>query len=87
MNKTIDYYDENAQEYCRLTVGVDMSALCDKFLEYVMPGGKIIDIGSGSGRDIQYFIRKGYIAEGIDASSELCQLSQENGLIVKNMTI
>lgn len=87
MNKTIDYYDENAQEYYRMTVDVDMSVLCDKFLEYVTPGGKIIDVGSGSGRDIKYFLRKGYKATGIDASKELCRISRNQGLDVEEITI
>lgn len=33
VNKTINYYDENAQEYYQLTVDVDMSLLCDKIWE------------------------------------------------------
>lgn len=87
MNKTIDYYDKNAQEYYRLTVDVDMSSICDKFLGYVKSGGKIIDIGSGSGRDIKYFLNKGYEAKGIDASTELCQICKKQGLEIENTTI
>ena len=87
MNDTIEYYNKNAQSYYEITAHIDMSLLCDRFLSHVTPGGKIIDIGSGSGRDIQYFIDKGYKAEGIDASAELCKISQEHGLIVKNITI
>lgn len=84
---TIEYYDKNAQTYYDITAHVDMSSLCDRFLNYVVPGGKIIDIGSGSGRDIKYFINKGYKASGIDASSELCKISKEHGLEVENVTI
>ena len=87
MKRTIEYYNENAQSYYELTAYVDMSPLCDRFLRYVTPGGKIIDIGSGSGRDIKYFLSKGYEAEGIDASSELCRISNEHGLKVENLTI
>lgn len=87
MNRTIEYYNENAQSYYELTVHADMSLLCDRFLRYVTPGGKIIDIGSGSGRDITYFLSKGYEAEGIDASFELCRISNEHGIKVENITI
>lgn len=87
MNNTIDYYNNNAQEYFRLTREVDMSPICEEFLEYVRPGGKIIDIGSGSGRDIKYFLDRGYKATGIDASKELCRISRNLGLNVENITI
>ena len=76
-NKTIDYYNSNAAQYFSNTVNVDMSECCDRFLEYVVPGGRIIDIGAGSGRDIKYFQDKGYIVEGIDASEEMCRLATE----------
>ena len=87
MNRTIEYYNENAQSYYELTAHVDLSPLCDRFLRHVIPGGKIIDIGSGSGRDIKYFLSKGYKATGIDASKELCRISCDNGLNVENITI
>ncbi len=87
MNTTIAYYDENALEYCRQTANADMSPLCDRFLQYIRSGGRIIDIGSGSGRDIRYFISHGYEATGIDASSELCRILSSQGISVENVTI
>lgn len=87
MNNTVDYYNDNDLEYYNLTIEVDMSPICEKFLQYVRPGGRIIDIGSGSGRDIKYFLSKGYKATGIDASKELCRISWDNGFNVENITI
>ena len=72
-NKTIDYYDSNADAYFRTTVDANMAPICDKFLRYVKPAGKILDVGAGSGRDLKYFLDKGYSAEGIDLSQELCK--------------
>lgn len=76
-NTTISYYNRNADQYFNNTVNVDMSECCDRFLKYVVPGGKIIDIGAGSGRDIKYFKDRGFVAEGIDASEEMCRLATE----------
>ena len=67
-NKTIDYYNNNAAQYFSNTVNVDMTECCERFLKYVVPGGRIIDIGAGSGRDIKYFKDRGYAVEGLDAS-------------------
>lgn len=77
-NKTIDYYNSNADQYFSNTVNVDMSECCDRFLKYVVPGGRITDIGAGSGRDIKYFKDRGYVVEGIDASEEMCRLAAEH---------
>ncbi len=72
-NRTIEYYNSNAEAYFEATVNAHMAPLCDKFLEFVKPGGRIVDIGTGSGRDLKYFLDKGYPAEGIDLSEELCK--------------
>lgn len=74
---TVDYYNDNADQYFKKTVNVDMSVCCDRFLKYVIPDGRIIDIGAGSGRDIKYFKDRGYYVEGIDASEEMCRLAAE----------
>lgn len=54
-----------------------MSECCERFLKYLIPGDNIIDIGTGSDRDIRYFLNRGYRVEGLDASSELCKLASE----------
>ncbi len=72
---TTAYYNQSAEEYFNRTVEVDMSTTCNRFLRHVKPGGRIIDIGAGSGRDIKYFLNAGFVAEGMDASMELCHLA------------
>jgi 2-polyprenyl-3-methyl-5-hydroxy-6-metoxy-1,4-benzoquinol methylase len=63
-------------EYFNQTISADMSANLNRFLQYIKPGGLIVDVGAGSGRDIEYFNKAGYHTEGIDASSELCHLAE-----------
>ena len=53
MNGTIKYYDENALYYFESTSQVDLVPLYKEFLKYVPAGGRIMDLGCGSGRDIQ----------------------------------
>jgi SAM-dependent methyltransferase len=65
------YYDTHADEVCKNTVGMDMSELYVPFLREIPPGAKILDAGSGSGRDSAFFIRKGYQVLSIDGSSEM----------------
>lgn len=72
---TARFYESHAQEYFARTVGADMSALYDRFLPHVRPGGRILDLGCGSGRDLRAFRERGFDACGIDASPTLAKLA------------
>lgn len=72
---SIEYYDKNARDYYEATVNADMSDACDRFLNYVIQGGRILDAGCGSGRDSLYFIRRGYDVVSIDGSQEMVEFS------------
>lgn len=77
MNQTISYYDENAQEFCKNTVDVDMSYCRDKFLQYLKTGDSILDAGCGSGRDCVAFKQLGYHVTAMDASAEICKEAEK----------
>lgn len=72
---TLDYYDRNATSYTEVTVGIDMSCIYPRFLKFVARGGRILDAGSGSGRDTLALVRRGYRVDAFDASPALCELS------------
>jgi SAM-dependent methyltransferase len=73
--RTDEYYETFAHQYFELTVHADLSALYERFLRYIPPGGRILDAGSGSGRDTFAFLRRGYQVEAFDSSPALCALS------------
>ena len=77
MKNTLAYYNQNAENYYEQTVNVCFDDLYDRFLEYIPEGGRIMDAGCGSGRDAAAFVKRGYRAEGLDASSELAVLARE----------
>ena len=84
MNGTIKYYDENATYYFDSTSQVDLVSLYKEFLEYVPAGGRIMDLGCGSGRDVKWFRDHGYEAYGLDASEKLVRIASEKlGIPVK----
>lgn len=72
-----NYYEENAAEFFESTVTADMVDLYTSFLSMVSPGGRILDLGCGSGRDSKYFIRQGFQVEAMDGSPALCRLASE----------
>ena len=69
--KTIDYYNQYADEFIASTFEVDMESLYQPFLAELPEGARILDVGCGSGRDTLAFKNKGYQVDAIDYSEEL----------------
>jgi SAM-dependent methyltransferase len=71
---TIRYYEENAealfQRYLQARGGISRY-----FHVAFPPGSRILDIGSGSGRDLQALIREEYDAYGIEPCGEFRDLA------------
>lgn len=85
-NKTIEYYNENAQKFVEATVNVDFHQMQNRFLNKLQEGAYILDFGCGSGRDTKYFLEQGYQVEAMDGSEELCKLASElTGAEVKHI--
>lgn len=83
---TIDYYNENSNDYFNTTVNIDMTKEYNMFEKYLCDKAKILDFGCGSGRDIKYFLSKGYDVKGIDGSIKLCELARNyTGQEITNM--
>ncbi len=86
MDKTIDYYNKNAQTFTAGTVDVSFCEVQDRFLDMLPEEAYILDFGCGSGRDTKYFLTKGYRVDAIDGSEELCKIASKTaGISVKQM--
>lgn len=70
---TLEYYNKNANAYVQSTKNADMGGSLSKFLSYIPKGGKILDLGCGSGRDSKIFKDRGFQVVAVDGSSELCK--------------
>ncbi|NDO45760.1 class I SAM-dependent methyltransferase [Clostridium sp. MD294] len=77
MNNTIRYYNENAEKFKKQTINADMTIVYQKFLKYVTCKGSLLDLGCGIGRDVKYFMEKGYAVTAIDGSEELCKIAKK----------
>lgn len=85
-DKTLDYYNQNADAFAASTVSVDFKQTQDKFLNRLKLGDHILDFGCGSGRDTKYFLDSGLQVDAIDGSEELCRIASEfTGIEVKHM--
>lgn len=85
-NRTINYYENNAEFFAQDTENVGFTDVQDRFLNKLQQGADILDFGCGSGRDTKFFLEKGYSVDAIDGSAELCRLASKNtGINVRHM--
>lgn len=86
IDKTLKYYNENAQSFASGTVSVKFTEVQDKFLEKFNPDAYILDFGCGAGRDTKYFLSRGYQVDAVDGSEQLCRIASEyTGIKVRQM--
>ena len=86
MTNTINYYNQNAENFIANTQNADMHPTQERFLRLLDANTSILDFGCGSGRDTKYFLEKGYQVTATDGSAELCRLASEfTGVKVKEM--
>lgn len=74
--QTLRFYAINAQEVAARYELVD-SPLAEQFRVSFSPGGKILDVGCGSGRDLAELQRQGFDVYGLDGTAELVDLAQQ----------
>lgn len=74
--QTLSYYSIHADEVARRYESAP-SSLADRFPQAFVTGGRILDIGCGSGRDLAELARQGFLPYGIDGTPELVRLAQE----------
>jgi len=80
-----DYYDHNAITFIATTRDVDMSEARGRFLAAVPPRSdgpaRILDAGSGSGRDTLAFKASGHEVEAFDASPAMVTATQTHAAV------
>ncbi|MDD6481026.1 MAG: class I SAM-dependent methyltransferase [Lachnospiraceae bacterium] len=85
-NKTLEYYNKNAESFVEGTVAVDFEQTQLRFISKLKVGDYILDFGCGSGRDTKYFLEKGFKVDAVDGSEELCKkASKITGIEVRQM--
>lgn len=71
---SVEFYNNNAEDFFNNTVNADMSATYSLFEENLSDvNGEILDLGCGSGRDAKHFIDKGYEVTALDLSPVLAE--------------
>lgn len=73
---TVHFYSRNAKAMAERYAAIGCSA-ARVFPQAFTPGSRVLDIGCGSGRDLQALVESGYNGLGIDASAEMLRVAQE----------
>lgn len=85
-NKTLTYYNANAENFITNTQFINFKETQQRFLQLLPAHACILDFGCGSGRDTKYFLDRGYQVEAIDGAAEICKLASEyTGIAVRQM--
>lgn len=84
--ETLDFYDQNSEEFVAGTLVADMEEARSRFLACLSPKSLILDFGCGSGRDTKAFLDAGYRVDATDGSEEMCKKASEyTGIQVRRM--
>lgn len=68
-----EYYEKHAKQYVKETFEADMQESYREFLPGIPERGRILDLGSGSGRDTCRFAEMGYQVTALEPASALCK--------------
>ena len=74
---TIGYYDGNAESFIAGTANVEFGGLQRKFADMLPQGGRVLDLGCGSGRDSLAFLKAGFKVDAMDGSAAMAKAASE----------
>ena len=69
--QTLALFDKFAEQYADLTFQNILQYELNNFISLLPKNARILDVGCGSGKDVQYFMDYGFQAVGIDASENM----------------
>lgn len=84
----MDWYDKHCEEYFKTTVGLSMESFLESWAEKLPKGGRVLDLGTGSGRDAKWMVERGFKTTAIDSSLNMCkEASNYAGIAVRHLDV
>ena len=75
--ETINVYNEHAEAYTKLLPSQKPHPTLLRFIDLVKPGGRVLDLGCGPGKDAAAMQEQNLEVDAIDASEEMVKLAKE----------
>ncbi len=73
MTHSYEYYNANAEAFIERTFHIDIDQMIHNFTRHIPEGGRILDLGCGSGRDSKRFSQMRYDVYAVDASEKMVE--------------
>jgi len=73
LKKTHEVYSKYAKEYAESTFPNLLQYQLTQFISYLPKDAKVLDVGCGSGKDVDYLTEEGFDVLGIDYSLEMIE--------------
>jgi cyclopropane fatty-acyl-phospholipid synthase-like methyltransferase len=77
VKRTLEYYNRKAKELIEKYDKAQMEEVQKFLLEHLPKGGRVLEIGFGSGRELRFLMEKGYQVWGVDGAIEFVKLARE----------
>lgn len=78
IDRTLQYYEQNALSYAQMTNALSMAPELSRFIEMLRPGDRVLDAGCGAGRDLLALRQAGMTAIGLDLSPSLATIARSH---------
>jgi len=76
-NRTIQWYDENAETYSCAISEVSPTAPVEWFLTFLPAKAEVLEVGCAGGRESALFLERGIAVTGVDISTGLLELARQ----------
>lgn len=79
--RTVQFYERSAGTYVESTELARVGAHLEAFAAAVLPGGNVLELGSGSGRDSLWLAERGFRVHAIDACPAMVQATSARAAV------
>jgi ubiquinone/menaquinone biosynthesis C-methylase UbiE len=79
---TVEAYDDTAAAYAERWFDFRLTRDMARFVRYLQPGTRVLDVGCGPGRDLLWLVEQGFDAVGVDLSFQMLTQGRTRGVVV-----